>query len=248
MSFISYAQNFEDVMLWRALGNIEKGFYIDVGANDPVIDSVTKAFYDVGWSGINIEPLGQHITALNQSRPNDINLQMGASNYSGEAELIVPKLRGLASFDERMLVKYQETDYDSIKITVPVSTLDDIWQNHVHDKPVHFLKIDVEAHEKAVIEGLSLDKYRPWIIVVESTLPNTQIENHEEWQSLIIDNNYEMVYFDGLNRYFCAKEHIILKQHFLTPPNVFDNFTRYREYYAVNTLLQFQSMINDWQP
>ena len=34
MSFISYAQNFEDVMLWRALKHVENGFYIDVGANE----------------------------------------------------------------------------------------------------------------------------------------------------------------------------------------------------------------------
>ena len=32
MSFISYAQNFEDVMLWRALKHISEGFYIDIGA------------------------------------------------------------------------------------------------------------------------------------------------------------------------------------------------------------------------
>jgi hypothetical protein len=46
MSFVSYAQNFEDVMLWRALRDIKGGFYIDVGANSPGMDSVTKAFYD----------------------------------------------------------------------------------------------------------------------------------------------------------------------------------------------------------
>ena len=57
MTFISYAQNFEDVILRRALKDIEKGFYVDVGAHDPVIDSVTKAFYDLGWRGINIEPV-----------------------------------------------------------------------------------------------------------------------------------------------------------------------------------------------
>jgi hypothetical protein len=56
MRFISYAQNFEDVMLWRALKGLKKGFYIDVGAHDPEVDSVTKAFYDRGWCGINIEP------------------------------------------------------------------------------------------------------------------------------------------------------------------------------------------------
>ena len=56
MSIVSYSQNFEDVMLWRALKDVENGFYIDVGANHPAIDSVTKLFYENGWSGINIEP------------------------------------------------------------------------------------------------------------------------------------------------------------------------------------------------
>ena len=60
MSFISYAQNFEDVMLRRVFAELDTGFYIDVGANDPSADSVTKAFYDAGWHGINIEPLRNH--------------------------------------------------------------------------------------------------------------------------------------------------------------------------------------------
>lgn len=57
MTFISYAQNFEDVRLWRVLKQFEHGFYIDVGANDPRHHSVTKAFYDHGWQGINVEPM-----------------------------------------------------------------------------------------------------------------------------------------------------------------------------------------------
>ena len=57
MTFISYAQNFEDVILWRAFKNLQNGFYVDVGANDPINDSVTQAFYEKGWRGINIEPI-----------------------------------------------------------------------------------------------------------------------------------------------------------------------------------------------
>ena len=44
MTFISYAQNYEDVMLWRALKPINKSFFVDVGSNDPIIGSVTQAF------------------------------------------------------------------------------------------------------------------------------------------------------------------------------------------------------------
>jgi len=54
MTFISYAQNFEDVMLWRALGHVSAGRYIDVGAQDPVVDSVSKAFYEHGWRRIHV--------------------------------------------------------------------------------------------------------------------------------------------------------------------------------------------------
>ena len=46
MPLISYSQNFEDAMLWRALSEVKGGFYIDVGAWDPDRDSVTLAFYE----------------------------------------------------------------------------------------------------------------------------------------------------------------------------------------------------------
>ena len=55
MPFLSYAQNMEDVMLHRALREVKQGFYVDVGANSPDLQSVTKAFYQAGWRGINIE-------------------------------------------------------------------------------------------------------------------------------------------------------------------------------------------------
>ena len=69
MNFISYAQNLEDVMLYRILKRVEAGFYIDVGAQHPVLDSVNKAFYDRGWRGINIEPNSEDFSLLQKERP-----------------------------------------------------------------------------------------------------------------------------------------------------------------------------------
>ena len=97
MSFISYAQNYEDVMLWRALGYVGQGFYIDVGANDPEGDSVTRAFYDRGWNGINIEPMAEHFAQLKAGRPRDINLQAAVGDTQGEITLYAPDMRGWAS-------------------------------------------------------------------------------------------------------------------------------------------------------
>ena len=53
-----------------------RGFYIDVGANHPRIDSVTLAFYERGWRGINIEPLPHLHRELEQERPEDLNLNL----------------------------------------------------------------------------------------------------------------------------------------------------------------------------
>ncbi len=62
-----------------------KGFYIDAGANDPSIHSVTKVFYERGWHGINIEPLSEHIADLQRERPRDINLRCAAGSSEGES-------------------------------------------------------------------------------------------------------------------------------------------------------------------
>ena len=87
--FVSYAQNGEDVILWRVFKDIVSGTYVDVGAADPTLFSVTRAFYDRGWSGINIEPAPEYATLLEEERPRDLTLRCGASDTSGEATLYV---------------------------------------------------------------------------------------------------------------------------------------------------------------
>ncbi len=51
MRFYSYAQEYEDLILYVVLKNVHQIFYIDAGANDPTNMSVTKLFYDMGGMG-----------------------------------------------------------------------------------------------------------------------------------------------------------------------------------------------------
>ncbi len=224
MSFISYAQNFEDVMLWRALKHVEIGFYIDVGANDPRQDSVTKAFYDHGWHGINIEPISQWFEKLVIERPRDINLQVAAGARAGELQIYEFPDTGLSTLDRSIAERHEaERGYKKVELKVPVRTLTEICTD-IHLAPIHFLKIDVEGAEKQVLDGVDFSIIRPWIVLVESTLPNSQIEDYAEWESILLNANYEFVYFDGLNRFYVAKEHPELKDSFRIPPNYFDGF------------------------
>ena len=74
MTFVSYAQNFEDVLLWRALKHLDAGFYVDVGASHPDVASVTRAFYDRGWQGTNILATAAAADRFAAARPRDLTL------------------------------------------------------------------------------------------------------------------------------------------------------------------------------
>ncbi|MDD1778628.1 MAG: FkbM family methyltransferase, partial [Candidatus Helarchaeota archaeon] len=89
---------------------------------------------------------------------------------------------------------------------------------------IQFLKIDVEGAEYLVLQGLDLNKLRPWIILIEATIPSSQKENYFEWEPLLKNNSYRFVYFDGLNRFYVANEHSSLSDLLSIPPNVFDGF------------------------
>ena len=70
----SFAQNFEDVILWRAFRNVDNGFYIDLGAGDPISDSVSHWFYRAGWTGIDVEPNSVYFEKLAASRSRNLVL------------------------------------------------------------------------------------------------------------------------------------------------------------------------------
>ena len=227
MTFLSYSQNFEDVLLWRALGKVQGGFYIDVGANDPELHSVTKAFYDAGWHGINIEPMPSYAQPFVEQRPRDINLNCAAGSASGEIVLYeVPSMNGWASTDPEVAAAHRAEGYEVVENRVPLRTLSDICAEHVKGD-IHFLKIDVEGFEGEVLKGMDLQRWRPWVLVIEATLPGSRETNHEQWEGLVTPHGYQFVWFDGLNRYYVAQEHPELAAQFGIQPNVFDAFISY---------------------
>ncbi len=245
MTFISFAQNYEDVMLYRALKNVDKGFYIDVGANDPVIDSVTKAFYERGWRGINIEPVAGWYAKLKQKRPEDNNIQGAVGAHKGEVGFYEVVDTGLSTMEKAIAERHaKEGGYEVKSYQVPLITLTEICLQQ-KTQEIHFLKIDVEGAEQSVLEGLDLKKIRPWIILVESTLPNTQIDSYQGWEELLTDREYHFVYFDGLNRYYIANERKEIDSAFNAPPNFFDHFKRCNEDWAEKHNQKLQNELNE---
>jgi FkbM family methyltransferase len=225
MTFISYAQNCEDIMLFRALRDIEQGFYVDVGANSPDEHSVTKAFYDRGWRGINIEPVMEFHQQLLAARPRDVNLPIAVADTTGFIDFYDVPGTGLSTISPKIAEDHRAAGYEVVKRNVVVETLDEVFRKYVSGD-VHFLKIDVEGLEDSVLRGISLEEVRPWIIVVEATEVLSEVQNHASWEHLLKDRGYSFVYFDGLNRFYVAREHSDLARFFQSPPNVFDDWMR----------------------
>ncbi len=243
MSFITYSQNFEDIILHRALKNIKNGFYVDVGAGHPIDNSVTYAFYKLGWSGINIEPVEFFFNKLLKKRSKDINLKIALASHIGNVEMNISKNTGLSTINDEYAVRHVNSGFDFTKETIPCTTLDKVCSEY-NVKTIHFLKIDVEGSESNVINGFSFNFVRPWILVIESTVPSTEVDNSQIWEKTILKKKYKFVYFDGLNKFYIAKEHLELEKYFKLPPNIFDGaitkseFESKKKLHSVSILLE----------
>ncbi len=225
MLFVSFAQNFEDLTLYRALRDIPHGFYIDVGAFHAEHFSVTKAFYDRGWSGVNIEPNPRLLHEISRARTRDINLCTAIADTPGSVRLTIFENEAFSTTTAETVTNHGEGHHVREVVTVPAITLNSVWSEHV--KPggdVHFLKLDIEGGERDVIRSFDWNQYRPWIVVVESTRPSTDIDSSYEWEDTILNANYSLAYNDRLNRFYVAAEHEDLVARLALPPSVHDGF------------------------
>ncbi|MDP3559384.1 MAG: FkbM family methyltransferase [Legionellaceae bacterium] len=235
--FISYAQNYEDVMLERALQHIEKGFYIDIGAASPHEDSVTKAFYNLGWRGINIEPNAEYYAQLQAHRPHDTNLAVVINQHEGEFPMQfitypTGEPTGLSTLNADIATQHVQNGLSLKTQKVNAVTLEFIWKQYVpKNQEVHFLKIDVEGSEKSVLQSKDWTHGRPWIVLLEATWPD--LSAYQDWEPILLNADYQFAYADGLNRFYIANEHIDLLPQFQYPPNVFDSFIRQEQQSAL---------------
>lgn len=238
---ISYAQNLEDGMLARAFKDKSEGFYIDIGAMDPVQGSVTKHFYDLGWWGINLEPDQRYFEKLLSARPRDINLAVCAGQAAEKRTFFLFEDQGISTLnsDFRDHFAAQGIPYQPVEIDVrPLAQI----CSEYNVPEIDFLKIDAEGWEREILLGADFRRYRPKIVLLESTKPFSNEDISISWEPFLLSFDYLFVYFDGLNRFYIRKENSELKAAFAFPPNVLDGFVHYS---TVEQIQQFQAKVTD---
>jgi FkbM family methyltransferase len=243
MNFISYAPNFEDILLWRALRGIEPGFYIDAGAADPLHGSVTQAFYQRGWRGINLEPAPALHARLAAARPADINLALGAvapASAAGNATL--PFYDALdsqrATFVPAQAQASRAAGLQVMQREAAVTTLAEVCRQHAADAgAIHFLNVAVSGAEADALAGMDWQQWRPWIVLVQTNDGADAAAVAAQMQAA----RYALAYHDGHKNYYVAQEQAALAAALALPPHEGDAFTLYEGHHYAHPLDQWRS-------
>jgi FkbM family methyltransferase len=221
---VSYSQNAEDVRLWRVFNAVENGFYVDVGAADPNLDSVTRLFYERGWSGINVEP-NPCYEALNEVRTRDVNLRVAV----GESEQPVPffltyPYLGMSTLDPSVHDGVPQAIERIEEVAIQQRRLETILRGHASGRTIHFLKIDVEGAERQVLASSDWTAFRPIVVIAEAVEPLSTVSTHEQWEHILAGAGYRFAAFDGINRFYVERQHEHLIPALAYPVSALDAF------------------------
>lgn len=226
-TFVSYAQNREDVVLWRALSNVGSGRYVEVGANHPRTFSVTRGFYEQGWSGVTVEPVPDLVALHRIERPRDHQVQAAVTDApAATVTLHVIGQTGLSTLDDQVRDRHASHGFTAQDLEVAAIRLDEVFDQAglTRDDPIHFVVVDVEGAEPAVLRSVDLTVWRPWVFVVEATAPRGTQKTHDSWEHLLTDGGYRFCLFDGLSRFYVAEEHADLAELLSYPACPLDEF------------------------
>jgi FkbM family methyltransferase len=194
----------------ETFGEIDNGYFVEVGAFNGVNWSATNGLAKMGWSGLLFEPNLDFYNKCNQHYKNNnkvIAVNCAILDYIGETRLYLGG--SLSTTSEERVETYQDVwwakssrlSLDRYEV-VSVFTLDHMLEKHKVPTGFEVLVIDVEGAEAQVLNGMDIDKWSPQIMMVE-----THEENEDERLSktageikgIVSEYGYQKVYANHIN-------------------------------------------------
>lgn len=216
--FVSFSKNMEDVLLWRMFKSEENGFYIDIHADSPDRESITKGLYERGWSGLNIHRDISILNLFEHFRPNDENLHCVLSadaNHLGEnltADGSRPNVLSTCSIGRRFN-----------KVRQQVFSFNQICERFVlPSKSVHFLRVNLGADFDHLFSYNNWLEFRPWVLIIAT-------RDYVDAACNDLDQNmhsisYEVAYVNNDYRFYLAREKKALASFLDKEPSFADGF------------------------
>lgn len=141
-----------------------KGYFVEVGANDPQERSQTWHLERLGWTGVLIEPQPDLAAELRAKRRAKVFAAACSSPGNAGRQLPLHVAGPLSSLDRGSMAPGSTPEK---VIAVPARTLDSILDEAGTPQAFDFLSIDVEGHEIEVLRGFAIDRWRPRLIMIE---------------------------------------------------------------------------------
>jgi FkbM family methyltransferase len=193
--------------------NISKGKFVDIGANDGMIGSMTYDLEKNGWSGILIEPNPTLVDHLKKIRTSPV-FPYAISSTEGDLPFYIVEgpdnLHGLSRFNyTKEFEEHVKKCGGSVKKTiVHVKKISSIMKEAQDLDQVDFLKIDVEGNEFEVLQSFDFEKFHPRLIVTEDNFKDAD----KSVRQFLYSKGYATIARDRLNYWFAPKSEI---KHFL---------------------------------
>ena len=174
----SYAQEGEDVLLWRLMDrNHATAAYVDVGCNHAFSMSNTAFFYKRGWSGVAIDPNPAYAADFAKYRRRDTFVNCGIAANEGEMTYY--------SFEQPLYNTFcpeKASEIDGAhsriiqKLQIPVRPLRDVLSEIWPDgRELRLLSIDCEGFDLQVLESHNFASYPVEFICIE--VDDVAVEN-----------------------------------------------------------------------
>lgn len=167
---ISYSQLSEDLILSDFMADRlatpgYTGFWVDVGAHDPIRFSNTKIFSDIGWRGLNVDAMPEAIDRLRRCRRRDINVNVGVGPQEGDMPYYMFADYAINTFDKEIAGRQEGLrEVRNIKMSTLEHVLDEFLPTGQH---IDFLTIDAEGFDFKILQSNNWTKYRPDFVLVE---------------------------------------------------------------------------------
>ena len=199
----SYSENFgEDLFVKNYFENKVKDFYVDVGCNQPKINSLTYFLHKKGWTGLNLDISGRCIQLYDYFRKKDINLNVSiGSNEKYVQSFIFYDNCTMNTVNDsfKEFTKKSINKAPEIKKIIQ-KTMDKIlFENQVEQ--IDYLNIDVEGNELNVLKGFNIKRFCPQLVSIEIHDKDCPPTNNDIYK-FFKKNGYNLVSIYGWTYFF----------------------------------------------
>lgn len=171
---VTFSQFGEDLVIANlfALLGIDRPSYLDLGANDPISGSNTALLYMRGSRGTVVEANPNWELAWRETRPRDLFLNVGVAEEPGHLTFhFIDDFSGRNTFNPAYADALTAIDNQwQVRRTaeIPTMRLNDIVERIMGGRWPHFLSIDIEGLDHAVLASAHFSDSYPIALCIET--------------------------------------------------------------------------------